>query len=63
MRPYGHEIDFGKEDEVAAVAVQLELKAMAELIERKRVGRLIAVGSTSFTALIAIIASLLAIAA
>jgi hypothetical protein len=48
---------------MAAMAVQLELKAMAELIERKRVGRLIAVGSTSFTALIAIIASLLAIAA
>jgi hypothetical protein len=48
---------------MAAMAVQLELKAMAELIERKRVSRLIAVGSVSFTALIAIIASLLAIAA
>ena len=49
--------------EVTAMTVQLELKAMTELIERKRISRLIAFGSVSFSALIAIIASLLAIAA
>ncbi len=49
--------------EVTAMTAQLELKAMAELIERKRISRLIAIGSVSFSALIAIIASLLAIAA
>jgi hypothetical protein len=48
---------------VTAMTAQLELKAMAELIERKRISRLIAFGSVSFSALIAIIASLLAIAA
>jgi hypothetical protein len=48
---------------MTAMAAQLELKAMTELIERKRIGRLIATGSASFTALIAIIASILAIAA
>jgi hypothetical protein len=48
---------------MTAMAAELELKAMAELIERKRIGRFIAIGSASFTALIAIIASLLAIAA
>jgi hypothetical protein len=48
---------------VTAVTVQLELKAMAELIERKRDARLIAIGSASLSALIAIIAALLAIAA
>jgi hypothetical protein len=48
---------------MTTMAAEFELKAMAELIERKRIGRLIVIGSASFSALIAIIASLLAIAA
>ena len=48
---------------MTAVTAELELKAMAELIERKRISRLIAFGSGSLSALIAIIAAILAIAA
>lgn len=48
---------------MTVIEAELQAKAMVELIERTRISRLVMVASASFTALIAIIASLLAIAA
>jgi len=48
---------------MTVIAAELQTKAMVELIERRLVARRIALASVSFTGLIAIIASLLAIAA
>jgi hypothetical protein len=48
---------------MTAITAELQTKAMVELFERKLVARRIAVASASFTGLIAIIASILAIAA
>jgi hypothetical protein len=48
---------------MTAITAELQTKAMVELIERKLVARRIAFASASFTGLIAIIASVLAIAA
>jgi hypothetical protein len=48
---------------MTTIAAELPAKATAELIERKRVARLIVLASGSFTVLIAIVASILAIAA
>lgn len=48
---------------MTTIAAELPAKATAELLERKRVARLIVLASSSFTALIAIVASILAIAA
>jgi hypothetical protein len=46
-----------------AIRAELPMKAMIDLVERRRSARRIATASASFTGLIAIIASLLAIAA
>ena len=48
---------------MTAVAAEIQIKAMVELIERQRIARRIALASGSFAVLIATIASLLAIAA
>jgi hypothetical protein len=48
---------------MTAIQAELQMKAMIELVERRRSARHIATASASFTGLIAIIASLLAIAA
>jgi hypothetical protein len=48
---------------MTAIAAELQVKAMAELVERKRVARRIVLASGFFTGLIAIIASVLALAA
>lgn len=48
---------------MTVIEAELQTKAMVELLERTRVSRLIVLASASFTALIAIIAVVLAIAA
>jgi hypothetical protein len=48
---------------MTAIAAEFQTKAMVELLERRIVARRIVVGSASFTGVIAIIASVLAIAA
>jgi hypothetical protein len=48
---------------MTAIAAELQVKAMTELIQRKRIARRIALASASFTALIAIVAFILAVAA
>ena len=48
---------------MTAVQAELQTKAMVELLERRIVARRIALASTSFMAVVAIIASVLAAAA
>jgi hypothetical protein len=48
---------------MTAITAQLQVEAIEELIERHRVARMIAVGSTAFTTLIATVAILLAVVA
>lgn len=48
---------------MTAVASEIQMKATIDLVERKRIARSIALGSGSFTALIAIVATILAIVA
>lgn len=48
---------------MTAIATEMQMEAMIDLVQRKRVARRIALGSAAFTALIAIVAVLLAIVA
>jgi hypothetical protein len=48
---------------MTALTARLQTTAMVELVERKRVARRIALASTSITAVIAIVASILAVVA
>jgi hypothetical protein len=48
---------------MTAIRAELQMMAMVELMERRRAAHRIAAASASFSGLIAIIASLLAIAA
>jgi hypothetical protein len=46
---------------MTATSAELKNNAIPELIERRRVARLIALGSASFTGLIGIVAGILAV--
>jgi hypothetical protein len=48
---------------MTAITAELQTMATVELFERKRIARRIALASSTFTALIAIVATLLAVAA
>lgn len=48
---------------MTTITAELQAGSIEELIQRRRVARLIVVGSASFTALIAIVAAALAVAA
>jgi hypothetical protein len=63
VRLYGCNRDAERRPEMTAITAELQTKAMVELIERRLIARRIAFASASFTGLIAIIASVLAIAA
>jgi hypothetical protein len=49
--------------EMTSITAELQIRTVEELIQRRRVARLIVVGSASFTALIAIVGAALAVAA
>lgn len=48
---------------MTTITAELQIGKAEELIQRRRVARLIAVGSASFTALIALVGAVLAVAA
>ncbi len=48
---------------MTAITAELQIGAIEELIQRRRVARLIAVGSASFTTIIAFVGAALAVAA
>jgi hypothetical protein len=48
---------------MTTITAEFQIAKVAELIERQRVARLVAVGSATFTALIALVAAILAVAA
>ena len=48
---------------MTAITAELQIGRIEELIERQKVARLVAVGSASFTALIALVGGILAVAA
>jgi hypothetical protein len=48
---------------MTAITAELQIEKTEELIERQKVARLVAVGSASFTALIALVGGILAVAA
>jgi len=48
---------------MTAITAELQIDKLEELLQRKRIARLIVVGSASFTALIALVGGALAVAA
>ena len=48
---------------MTAITAELQIDRIEELIQRQRVARLVAVGSASLTALIALVGSVLAVVA
>jgi hypothetical protein len=48
---------------MTTITAELQISKVEELIQRRRVARLVVVGSASFTALIAIVGATLAVAA
>jgi len=48
---------------MTAITAELQIERLEELLQRRRIARMIMVGSASFTALIALVGGILAVAA